>query len=237
MSYNYKKFSASEYNLGEFHGPLAGTRAPDFELVDINGKTQHLLDFKGEFLVIETGSITCPLFQSRRKGMTRTVARHPKSDFVILYVREAHPGSFIPQHKSINEKILCARAVREQDGEGRRILVDNIKGEAHMAYGAYPNAVFIVNRNHCVVYRSDWNDPVATDKALRQLEAGHAATVVSFFKPALPPVAIHTLKRSGKGAASDFLKSLPSMAWQNLILRNWRAVIGKSGQIPASANC
>lgn len=237
MSYNYEKFSANEYNLGAFHGPLPGSKAPDFELTSLDGEKKNLLDFDGDFLVIETGSVTCPLFQSRRSGMTKTVDTHPGSDFVILYVREAHPGNLIPKHKSMDEKVQRARSVRDEDGEGRRILVDNVNGDAHSAYGEYPNAIFIINRNGCVVYRSDWNDPAATAKALLQLEAGKPATAISLFKPAKPPVAIHTLRRSGRGAGLDFLKSLPSLIWQNLILRNWRMMRQKSDEVPASANC
>lgn len=237
MGYNYENFSASEYNLAEFHGPLPGTKAPDFKLRDVDGNWIQLLDFKGEFLVIELGSITCPLFQSRRVGMARAVQNHPGTDFVILYVREAHPGRNIPQHKNVDDKVSRARALQQQDGEGRRILVDTMEGDAHAAYGQYPNAVFIVNRNGCIVYRSDWNDQVATNKALSQLEAGRPATALSLFKPAFPPVAMHTLKRSGSGAAVDFFLSLPSLIWNNLILRNWRVWRQGTSQVPASAKC
>ncbi len=237
MGYNYEKFSADEYNLGEFNGPGPGTKAPDFDLLDVQNNSHRLLDFEGEYLVIELGSITCPLFQTRRGGMARIVQKHPRTDFVILYVREAHPGDNIPQHKTASDKMSSARALQEQDKEGRRILVDNMGGAAHKAYGEYPNAVFIINRNGCVVYRSDWNDASATGKALRQLEAGKPATAISLFKPALPPIAIETLRRSGRGAAIDFLKSLPSLIWNNLIKRNWRALRHGTSEVSASVKC
>ena len=237
MNYNYEKFSAQQYDLNNFNGPQPGDKAPDFELRNVNGDKKNLLDFKGEFLVIEMGSVTCPLFQSRRKGMTHAVDKHPRSDFVIVYVREAHPGDSIPQHKDLNDKISCAKSFQEEDGEGREILVDNFAGDVHAAYGHYPNSVFIINRNGCVVFKSDWNDQAATNKALNQLEAGKPATAMSLFKPAFPPVAVHTLKRSGGGASFDFLKSLPSLVWNNLIKRNWRVLRAGSNQVDASAKC
>ena len=237
MAYNYQSFSAGEYDLGVFHGPQPGSKAPDFVLQDVDGKPRNLLEFEGEFLVIELGSITCPLFQSRRTGMARAVKNHPRSDFVVLYVREAHPGENIPQHKGSEDKRSRAKALQQLDHEGRRILVDSIQGDAHKAYGEYPNAVFIVNRNGCVVYRSDWSDAVATNKALNQLEKGKPATALSLFKPAFMPVAIHTLKRSGRGAAIDFFKSLPSLIWNNLIKRNWRVLRQGSSEVSASAKC
>jgi iodothyronine deiodinase-like protein len=237
MAYNYEKFSAGEYDLGNFRGPETGTKAPDFELTDVDANPRRLLDFDGQFLVIEMGSITCPLFQSRRTGMARAVSRHPHSSFVVLYIREAHPGAAIGQHADMADKQARARAVRDEDGEGRTILVDGMAGEAHKAYGEYPNAVFIVNRNGCIVYRSDWNDQAATDRALTQLEAGKPATALSLFKPALPPVAIHTLRRSGRGAGLDFIKGLPVLIWNNLLMRNWRLLTGRPEKVSASATC
>jgi hypothetical protein len=169
--------------------------------------------------------------------MARAVDKHPRSDFVIVYVREAHPGNIISQHKDMNDKISHAKSFQDEDGEGRLILVDNFSGDVHAAYGHYPNSVFIVNRNGCVVFRSDWNDQAATNKALDQLEAGRPATALSLFKPPFPPVSVHTLKRSGQGATFDFLKSLPSLIWNNLIKRNWRVLRAKSNQVTASAKC
>jgi hypothetical protein len=227
MQYNYEKFSSTEYDLEEFGGPAPGIKAPDFSLSTLDGGRQQLLSFSGEFLVIEFGSVTCPLFQTRRRGMGKVVARHPRSDFVVLYVREAHPGSHIPQHRSLDEKLECARLVKVTDAEQRRILVDDLEGRAHQAYGSYPNAIFIVNRHGCVVYRSDWNDWKATDRALSQLEAGEPAMTKSLFKPAAPPIAWHTLRRSGPGAFADFMKSLPVLIWKNLLLRNFRELRGR----------
>ncbi|MDA0223041.1 MAG: hypothetical protein O3A08_06155 [Proteobacteria bacterium] len=53
------------------------------------------------------GSVTCPLFQSRG-GMAQLVASHPDVDFAILYVRKAHPGAGVSQHKSMEDKQACA---------------------------------------------------------------------------------------------------------------------------------
>jgi hypothetical protein len=227
MQYNYEKFSSSEYDLENVGGPAPGSKAPDFELATLDGGRQRLLSFSGEFLVVEFGSVTCPLFQTRRRGMEKVIESHPRSDFVVLYVREAHPGSSIPQHRSLDEKLQRAREVKDTDAEQRRILVDDLEGRAHQAFGCYPNAIFIVNRNGCVVYRSDWNDWKAVHKALSQLEAGEPARAKSLFKPAAPPIAWRTLQRSGAGAFADFIKSLPVLIWKNLILRNIRELRGR----------
>ena len=96
MSYNYAKFQASDYDLAHFRGPLPGTKAPDATLDLASGGRSRLLDFDGTFLVLEMGSITCPLFQGRRPHMDRLDLQHPDISFAVLYVREAHPGASIP---------------------------------------------------------------------------------------------------------------------------------------------
>lgn len=236
-SYNYEKFSASEYELSVFRGPKLGAKAPDAKVETLDGASKQLLTFDGDFLVVELGSVTCPLFQSRRGTMADLVKRHPNSSFAILYIREAHPGAQIPQHQNMADKLVCARLVAEAADEGREVLVDDIEGTAHQAYGSYPNAVFIINKNGCVLFRSDWNDAAATGRALALLEAGKPAKVNSYFKPPKPPVAIATLRRNGKGAAIDFFKSLPVLFWQNLIMRNLRVLMGAEPVVRPDAQC
>ena len=143
--YNYDEFSTGDYNLNQFHGPDVGTKAPDFALKTPLGDEASLLDFDGDFLVLELGSITCPLFQGRREPMSDLVKKYSNVSFAVLYVREAHPGSKIPQHQSFEDKQLQAKALQEQDGEERLILIDGLDGIAHKAYGSFPNSVYIIN--------------------------------------------------------------------------------------------
>jgi iodothyronine deiodinase-like protein len=235
--YSYQRFTAGAYDLDSFTAPEPGSRAPDADVSDLDGNSQRLLDFAGRFLVLELGSITCPLFQSRRAGMAQMVGQYPKVSFAILYIREAHPGSRIVQHRDKTDKTARARSLRETDAETRPILIDDMEGTAHNAYGGYPNSVFIINRAGCVVYRSDWNNPTATRRALRRLLAGKAAGGQGLFLPAKPPVAIRTLKRAGGHTLADFLKDLPSLVWKNAIKRNIRLLTGTGGGVAPDHTC
>ena len=235
-NYNYDGFSSKEYNLDSFHGPKLGSKAPDFALSALDGTKVNLLDFTGEFLVLELGSITCPLFQGRREGMGELVSLYPNISHSVLYIREAHPGPHLPAHQNITDKVSCAQHL-SQDGEKRQILIDDISGTAHDSYGGYPNAVFIINQNGCVVFRSDWNSVPATKKALKQLLNGQPAHTKSYFFPVKPSLAFKTLKRSGKGALKDFLFSLPSLIWKNGIRRNILLFLNAEQAIPPDAKC
>lgn len=236
-AYNYAEFSTNDYDLNSFRGPDVGQKAPDFDLQDVNGVPHRLLDFDGEFLVLELGSITCPLFQGRRKSMTRLKDQFPHIDFKILYVREAHPGKSIGAHKDYAEKQGMAQRLCAEDGEQRTILIDDIDGTAHRAFGGYPNAVFIINKNGCVVFNSDWNNPEATAKALKLLLKGKPARVKSYFKPVPPPVLASTMGRSGEGSLFDFLKGLPVLIWKNLIRRNFLLLINRRPTVKPDADC
>ena len=240
-NYNYTKFDPSQYDLDSFQGPEIGQKAPDAILKTLGGAPVRLLDFAndfaGDFLVLETGSITCPLFQGRRKGMAALVAAHPDVKFAILYVREAHPGTLRPGHRTEADKRQNAEALQREDGEEREIWLDTLGGNAHMAYGQYPNSVFIINRNGCIVYMADWNNPGATGKALRALKAGKPATGMGMFVPAPPALVLRTLKSAGPGAAADFFDGLPRLIWKNLIKRNLRVLFGKQPRVAPDAIC
>lgn len=220
-SYNYDGFSPHDYDLESVVGPDVGEKAPDFTLATVGGETQNLLDFSGDFLVLEMGSITCPLFQSRRPLM-ETLARFEQASLAVLYVREAHPGAEIQSHSSKADKKSYAARLKAEDGVTRTIFVDDLEGSAHAAYGSMPNAVFIINKHGCVVYRSDWNNPSATQKALSALIDGKSVTPKSYFKPASPKAVIRTFKKAGKGSAADFFRGLPVLIWKNMIKRNLR---------------
>ncbi|MEP1447708.1 MAG: deiodinase-like protein [Paraglaciecola sp.] len=225
-SYNYDEFSTKGYDFDSVIGPDVGDKAPDFPLTTTDGETKRLLNFSGEFLVLEMGSITCPLFQSRRSIM-EPLSRQNGVSSAVLYVREAHPGADIQSHKSFDDKKTCALRLKNEDGESRTVFVDNFEGSAHVAYGSMPNAVFIINKNGCVVYRSEWNNPSATQKAVQALLAGKAVTAKPYFRPAVPATVFKTLGKAGKGSAADFFKGLPFLIWTNIIKRNLRLLVNR----------
>lgn len=236
-SYNYDAFSSKDYDFNTVTGPHVGDKAPDFDVTTSAGEPRRLLDFKGDFLALEMGSITCPLFQSRRKIMGTLDVENKRIDNVVLYVREAHPGSQSPSHKNVEAKRACARQLKEADGETRTVLVDDFEGTAHKAYGGMPNAVFIINRNGCVVFRSEWNNSSATRKALEALIEGRSVHARSYFRPPVPARAIRTFRNAGKGSALDFFKSLPALIWSNLIKRNLRLIFNRPQSATRDMTC
>jgi hypothetical protein len=235
--YNYDEFATAHYDLQNFDGPEPGSHAPDARVHTLDGTEKNILDFDADFLVLELGSITCPLFQGRRGAMGKNVAKYPQAKFSILYVREAHPGSIHRGHKTQADKNANACALRDDDHEEREILIDDLDGTAHKAFGSFPNAMFIINRNGCVVYKNSWNNTGATARALDNLVNGKPAAGEAMFRPVRFDIVLRTLRRAGKGAASDFFKGLPHLIWNNLVLRNIRLLLGRSPRIDPNMKC
>jgi hypothetical protein len=88
---------------------------------------------------------------------------------VFVYVREAHPGERYPHHQTLEQKLEQAWALREHAGVRRPILVDDLDGTAHRAFGSMPNMTYILNRAHTVVFRANWTDPPTIRFALDYL--------------------------------------------------------------------
>ena len=77
---------------------------------------------------------------------------------VFLYTREAHPGEDYRHHATMDEKRHHARAFKEHNDIRRRILVDDVEGTVHRAYGMLPNMTWIIGSGGVVYYRAAWTD-------------------------------------------------------------------------------
>ena len=210
--YNYKRFKSSFYNLSEFPGPRAGEKFIDIELFNFEGEAVPLSSFLDKPLVIETGSVTCPMYAKCAPEMRKIKADFPDINFVLVYVREAHPGNKIGEHRSLHQKISISKSVKTIYKDDRTVLIDNIKGEFHQLYGLLPNFIYVINKEGVILFRGDWNDPEYTSDVLKSIST-NKIYVKEHFKPSKPTafVATKTLLNGGSLAMWDFLKELPGI--------------------------
>ena len=85
---------------------------------------------------------------------------------VFLYTREAHPAENYRHHTSMDGKRANARAFRVNEGVKRRILLDDLEGTCHKAYGLMPNMTYIIGRGGLLLYKAGWTDHQEVEKAL-----------------------------------------------------------------------
>lgn len=93
---------------------------------------------------------------------------------MFLYTREAHPGEIVGPHRSFEDKLANARRLRDQVGIRRQILVDDLAGTAHHAYGLLPNMTWVIARGGQILYKSDWTSANNIASYLDRYRAGRS---------------------------------------------------------------
>ena len=219
--YNYQHFNPKDYDFSNFIGPKAGENYIDFQATTIEGKVVSLSDYLDKPIVLETGSITCPMYANTTKPMNELKLMYPNVHFLLLYIREAHPAKRTEAIKNREEKLEHAQATHKLYNEKREILVDDVEGSAHKLYGSMPNMTYIISKNGVVKFRANWTDLEAVKKVLEDIDSDVIVTqdFYDISKPT-PFIAIRTLLIGGFGALVEFLRALPQLLRQHKEVSN-----------------
>ena len=78
--------------------------------------------------------------------------------FLFVYTREAHPESHpeFPAIRGIEQKWEHARALKARHETPRKILIDDVDGAVHRAWGGTSNMSWIVDHSGRVHFKSNW---------------------------------------------------------------------------------
>jgi peroxiredoxin len=175
--YNYDAFSKrSSRSLFRNSSNRAGTKASDFSGQILDGSIVRLSDLlRRKSVVMQFGCSTCPPFLDSLCRDARSFVelynkyRDKGFQFFIIYTRETHPGENIQAHKTFGEKKKHAKMLREEYGLEVPIMVDNLDGAIHRAFGIMPNMVYVIGRDGIIVYRSEWFDGDGLERVLMQM--------------------------------------------------------------------
>ncbi len=88
--------------------------------------------------------------------------------FVFAYTNEAHPSDEWPHHQSFDQKRAHARHMAATYEIRRPMLVDDLEGTVHRAFGGLPNMTYVLHRGR-VVYRANWTAEASLRMALDHL--------------------------------------------------------------------
>lgn len=216
MIYNNPRFQVKQYDFDLFVGPQAGDKFKDFTLTDLEtGEPVKLSDFAGKWVVFETGSSTCSMYTKNIPDMEKVAKDFPDVEFLLVYVREAHPGERLHQHKDYDEKVKAAKLLKPRYAEHRRVLVDTYEGEFHRAYGAMPNILYVIRPDGTIHYRCNWATVDSLREALAERDKLHTvenADMHSLKASRGLKVTIRTMWTGGALALYDFVKAGPQMA-------------------------
>jgi hypothetical protein len=157
--------------------PGPGDRVPDFDLPTLGGGRFRSTDLgeTGPALLI-FGSYSCPMTDSAAPGLTQLHGRFgDRVRFVMVDVREAHPGNAVPQPQTIEQKMAHAQLLRDIQGIEFEVAVDDIDESFHRALGPKPNSAYVLGNDGTILFRAQWaNDINALAAALDAISAGNA---------------------------------------------------------------
>ncbi len=94
---------------------VPGDRLPDATLLDLDGREVSLRAMAARRpIALMTGSTTCPATASAMPDLNRLEERYgDRVQFVLLQVREAHPGAEVDQPHTLRDKVQHAKLMRE----------------------------------------------------------------------------------------------------------------------------
>jgi len=153
----------------------AGDPLPAFKIVTTDGDglvNQDLLGNKPLLLIF--GSMTCPMTASAMPFLLQLHSEFgERVDFIMLNVREAHPGEHFRQPGTMQEKLKHTQALKQFYEIPWMVAADNIEGSLHRALDPKPNSAFLANVDGIIVFRSLWaSDKKAMRQALANVVAG-----------------------------------------------------------------
>ncbi len=204
--------------------PRPGDEIPTFDLPTLSGVRLRSAELEniGPVLLV-FGSVTCPITDSAAAGLRNLHARfgdHVR--FVMVNVREAHPGHSVPQPQTIEEKTEHARRLKGLHRFEFDIAIDDADGAFHRALSPKPNSAYLVGKDGTILFRAHWaNDQRGVERALAELKQGQAIThsasgglilPISKAMRFIPGV----LDRAGGGAWGDMWRAvlpLAAVAW------------------------
>ncbi len=210
--YNYETFRPATHIGHNGVQPAPGDDLSDHVICHLDGTGVTLGQVIDRPTVLETGSTTCPLYSANVSPMAELADRHPDVGFLVLYIREAHPGGRQGPHRHLDQKLAAAATLPTAVGETRTVVVDDHDGSLHRALGETPNSVVVLDERARVVTWMADADPAAVERVLCGLQAGELPTVTPRFRLPSPPVTLRALLRGGRRAVWDFVIGLPALA-------------------------
>jgi hypothetical protein len=198
-------------------GPGPGDRLPGFRLLTIDGETIDLEALDRPHLFV-FGSNTCPMTAAAASPLERLRARFgDEVRFVLVQVREAHPGEHLGQAESFEEKVAQARRLRVALGIDLTVAVDELDGRFHTSLDPKPNAAYLVDQDGVIRFRSLWgSDERGLRRALESVTTGVNPAREQSTRMLAPMLAAlgyldGILRTAGPRAARDLARSAPPM--------------------------
>ncbi|MGD9749594.1 MAG: peroxiredoxin family protein [Acidimicrobiia bacterium] len=198
-----------------------GDRPPAFDLPTTDGRRFSSAQFDGNGcpVLLVFGSLSCPVTESAGPGLVELHRRYGNAvRFVLVNVREAHPGELAPQPTSAEIKMRHAVRLRRHHGLPFETAVDDVDGTLHRAFGTRPSSAYLIDADGTIRFRAHWSNVTdALDEALSAIVKGQPIrkAVVGGTMRAMVKMTGHApaaFASAGRGAMADTWRAAPPFA-------------------------
>jgi len=138
-----------------------GQAAPDFSLVDINGKMQKLSDYRGKYVVLEWFNSECPFVQKHYESgnMQSLQARYTQKGVVWLGV-----NSTSPRHSNFRDPVRSQAILKDWKSAPTAFVLDP-DGKVGKQYGARTTPhMYVIDPKGMLVYVGGIDDKPSTSQ-------------------------------------------------------------------------
>ncbi|MGE3720000.1 MAG: TlpA family protein disulfide reductase [Bauldia sp.] len=196
-----------------------GDSVPPFSLPILDGGFFRSSDLAaGKPVLVVFGSRTCPVTESATAGLKLLHEKYGVHvRFVMVNVREAHPGRTIVQPQTFDQKRRHAESLRSHHQLPFEVAVDDIDGTFHRALGGRPNSAYLLSPAGTILLRAQWaNETEAIDAAISAVldgEVPRRAAVTRTLHSMTRMIGYITpvLKAAGRGARLDTWSVVPPL--------------------------
>jgi hypothetical protein len=98
--------------------------------------------------------------------------------FVDVVIRQAHPGPGAPPYQRFTQKLADAQRYQREEGIPWLVLVDDLEGTVHQAYGGLADPTYLIDREGRVAFYNLWTHGPALHAAIEALLAQEGRGVV-----------------------------------------------------------
>ena len=144
------------------HAAVApGQAAPEFSLVDINGKVQKLSDYRGKYVVLEWFNSECPFVQKHYESgnMQALQARYTQKGVAWLGI-----NSTSPRHSNYRDPARSQAILKEWKSAPTAFVLDP-DGKVGKQYGARTTPhMYVIDPKGTLVYVGGIDDKPSTSQ-------------------------------------------------------------------------
>jgi hypothetical protein len=173
-------------------GPELGAPVPSVKIMEMTGRQFTPENYKGHVVVIEFGSLSCPVFRQHVREMEKLKqAEGGRAFFMLVYTREAFPagekevernrdeGISVNDAKTLDERKAQAIKTQQQLHITYQMAVDSMDNSASNAFGAFPNGTVVIGKDGTISARQRWTNPDTLRIAIDDAVIGSGAPPVA----------------------------------------------------------